>query len=275
VVSAFRRNSESRVPYRIDLDDPPEQAFDALVHLGALDVEAVAGGVAALMPDAVAPREVARVLGLHNLRVSPAVGRDDDSVWTLNPRSVRVRGFVIVPAGRDAVPGALRLVDGTAFGTGLHATTALCLEALEDLLAVVTPGRVLDVGTGSGIIALAALQRGIRHAVGLEIDRTALGEAAENARLNELSHRLLLVHGGPDALRGSWPLVFANIRAAELIELAPTLVRRIESGGTLVLSGIPDAVADQVAHTYRRLGMKPVDRTSRDGWTALMLRPSW
>jgi ribosomal protein L11 methyltransferase len=263
------------VPYRIDLTGPPPDAFDTLVELGALDVEPVAGGLAALMPDAVKLVDVAAALRGADIRASPAAGRDDESVWTLSLRPVRTRTLLIVPASAPATLGALRIVDGPAFGTGLHPTTVLCLEALENLLDGAMPARVLDVGTGSGILALAALHRGVPRAVGVDVDGDALRVATENARLNGLAPRLSLVRGAPHALRGAWPLVLANIRAAELMELAQTLVRRVSSGGRLVLSGIPGSVAVDVEQAYRRLGMKQVGSESRGGWTALVLVPSW
>ena len=263
------------MPYRIDLPDPPDHALDTLVSLGALDVEPAAGGLAALLPDAVSAERVAEALGVSDVRVSAAAGRDDESVWTLTPRPVRIRTLVIVPAAEPASTGALRLVDGAAFGTGLHATTALCLEAIEDLLDVTVPDRILDVGTGSGVLSLAALRRGVRRAVALDIDAEALTVAAENARLNDLGERLWLVRGGPDAVRGAWPLVVANIRAAELMAMAPTLARLVASRGRLVLAGIPTSVAPDVQLVYRRLGMSLVSLAERDGWAALVCQPSW
>lgn len=265
----------SIVPYRIDLRHPAGDAFDTLVALGALDVEFLDGTLAVLMPDKVSPADVAKALGQSEVRVSPAVGRDDESVWTLSPRSVRMRTLQFSPASLPATPGALRLVDGLAFGTGLHPTTRLCLEALEDLLDVVTPSCALDIGTGSGILALAALQRGVTRAVGVDIDADALSVAAENVRLNGAAGRLSLVRGGPDAVRGAWSLIMANVRAAELIELAPALVRLLASRGRLVLSGIPQSVAPDVEQTYRRLGLTRISSGTRDGWTALVLAPTW
>jgi ribosomal protein L11 methyltransferase len=196
-------------------------------------------------------------------------------VWALNLRPVRTRTLQIVPANQPAVPGALRIADGPAFGTGLHPTTALCLEALENLLDVVTPSRMLDVGTGSGILALAALHRGVPQAVGLDIDAGALRVAAQNARLNSAGWRLLLVRGGVEAVRSSFPIVVANIRAAELIELAPLLVRRVATAGRLVLSGIPQSVGSEVEQIYRRLGMKQISSAGRDGWTGFVLATTW
>jgi ribosomal protein L11 methylase PrmA len=263
------------VPYRIDLPDPPAHTLDTLINLGALDIEPVAGGLAAVFPDAVPAERVAHALGLRDLQVSTAVGRDDESVWILAPRAVRFRTLVIVPATAPPASGALRLVDGAAFGTGLHATTALCLEAIEDLLDERVPDRVLDVGTGSGVLALVALRRGVRRAVALDLDAGALTVADENARLNDLRDRLLLARGGPEVVRGSWPLVVANIRAAELMAMSSTLARLVASRGRLILSGVPVSVAADVRHVYQRLGMSLLTLPERDGWTALVFHPSW
>jgi ribosomal protein L11 methyltransferase len=263
------------VPYRLDVADPPADAFDTLVHLGALDVESIGGGLAAIMPDTVSERAVASALGVGDVQVSRAVGRDDDSVWMLTPRAVRVGSLVIVPSALPPAPGALRIADGPAFGTGLHPTTALCLEAIEELVTSDKPEMLLDVGTGSAVLALAALRHGVRLAVGLDIDPTALAVAGENARLNDLRRGLLLVRGTLESICGSWLLIVANIRAAELMAMAPAMVRRIASRGVVVLSGIPCSVADDVESAYRRLGMRSVRSVDRDGWTALVLRASW
>ena len=264
------------VPYRVDVPRAGDAALDRLVELGALDVErSPGGGIAALIPDGVAPERVARALGVDDLSVSAAVGRDAGSVWILSPRPTRIGRLRIVPAHAGAEPGVLRLTDSGAFGTGLHPTTAMCLEAIEEALEPSPPGALLDVGTGSGVLALAALLLGVPRALGLDIDAEALRAAAENARLNALDRRLQLVAGGPDAVAGTWPLVVANLLAAPLVELAPVLVRRVGHRGRLVLSGIPSSVEPDVDRTYRRLGMQRVRAQSRAGWSALILEASW
>lgn len=113
------------------------------------------------------------------------------------------------------------------------------------------------------------------RAVGVDIDDDALRVAAENARINGLSKRLQLARAGPEAITGAWPLVFANVLAAPLIEMAPMLVRRVGHHGQLVLSGIPVSVEQDVHDAYRRLGMQRLRTTSRAGWAALVLRASW
>jgi ribosomal protein L11 methyltransferase len=263
------------MPYRIDISRPPDDALDRLVVLGALDVEPAGDGLAAIIPDGVTPAAVATALGVARVEVSEVLGRDDGSVWILGPRLVRAGGIVIAPHGMAAPPGTLRLTDAPAFGTGLHPTTALCLETLEDIRSADLPERVLDVGTGSGVLALAALIKGVPWAVGLDTDARALEAATEHARLNRLADRLTLVHGGPEAVTGTWPLVLANVLAAPLIEMAPVLVRRVGHGGQLVLSGIPWSVASEVEQAYGRLGMRPAGTRTRAGWTALVLRASW
>ena len=144
-----------------------------------------------------------------------------DSVWVLGPRPIRIGRLRIVPASFEAEPGVLRLIDAAAFGTGLHPTTALCLEALEEAVDIGPPDAVLDVGTGSGILALAALMIGVPRAQGIDIEDEALRVAAENARLNALDQRLQLTRGGPEAVTGTWPLVLANVLPGPLIEMAP------------------------------------------------------
>jgi ribosomal protein L11 methyltransferase len=264
------------VPYRVDVTRASDAALDRLVELGALDVEhSPGGGIAALMPDGVAPEHVAQALGVTDLSVSPAVGRDAGSVWTLSPRPTRVGRLWIVPAHAGAEPGVLRLTDSAAFGTGLHPTTVMCLEAIEECLQPTAAATLLDVGTGSGVLALAALLMGVPRALGIDTDAEALRAAAENARLNALDWRLQLARGGPDAVAGTWPLVVANLLAAPLVELAPVLVRRVGHHGRLVLSGIPSSVEGDVDRAYRRLGMHRVRTQSRAGWSALVLQASW
>lgn len=264
------------MPYRIDIHTASADAIDRLIDLGALDVDAAgSGAVAALMPDRVAADDVARALGIDAVAVSPAIGRDESSVWIVRLPRVQIGRIRVAPASDDAESGVLRLIDAPAFGTGLHPTTALCLEALDDALQGAVPASVLDVGTGSGILALAALMLGVPAAHGVDVDDDALRVASENARVNGLAHRLQLTRGGPDRVEGAWPLVLANILAAPLVEMAPLLVRRVGHRGQLVLSGIPESVAGEVERTYRHLGMHRERVTSRRGWAAIVLRASW
>jgi ribosomal protein L11 methyltransferase len=265
----------AEMPYRIDIPDPPSDALDKLVQLGALDIEPVNGGLAAIIPDGVNADAVATALDIASVTVAPAMARDNGSVWLVRPRSVRIGSVLIAPPNTDASPSALRLTDSPAFGTGHHPTTALCIEALEDVLGITVPDSVLDVGTGSGVLALAALMMGVPRAVGIDIDGVALAVAAEHARLNNMADRFELVHGGPDIVNGTWTLVVANVLAAALIEMAPVLIRRVAGGGRVILSGIPWSLESEVRQAYVRLGMRYVRSDSRAGWAVIVVQASW
>ena len=251
------------MPYRLDLPGAGDAALDRLIELGALDVEVNDRRIAALMPDGVAPETVARALGTQRFTVSAASGRDEDSVWTLSTRPIQLGAHSIA------------LVDSRVFGTGLHPTTALCLEMLADLVGDDPPARLLDVGTGSGVLAIAALKLGVPRATAIDIDEDAVRVAPENARLNGVADRLEVHHAGPDGIDGAWPLAVANVLAAPLIEMAPVLVRRVGHHGRLVLSGIPAAVEPDVVRAYRHLGMRHVRSEGRGGWTAILLQSTW
>jgi len=264
------------MPYRIHLHDAGDGALDRLVHLGALDVEQLPdGSIAALLPDGVTPERAADTLGAGSFSTAPATSRDGGSVWILTPRATRLGRVRIAPAGVDAGADAILLIDSPVFGSGLHPTTALCLEMLDGLIGDDPPVSVLDVGTGSGVLALAALWLGVPRATAIDIDDEALRVAGENARLNGLVSRLDLVHGGPDRLNGAWPLVVANVLAAPLIEMAPALARRVGHYGRLVLSGIPRSAAADVAGAYRHVGMRHADTRSRSDWSALSMQATW
>jgi len=263
------------VPYRIDISKPHPDALDRLVHMGALDVEEIPGGVAAILPDGVAPKAAARALGAGDVRVSSALARDDGSVWLLSPRPVRIGKILFAPAASAVTSDVVRLTDSSAFGTGHHPTTVLCIEALEEVVSRNVPDCMLDVGTGSGILALAALKLGVSRAVGLDIDADALHTAAANVRLNQFERRLQLVCGSIDRLDGVWPLVVANVLSAPLIEMAPLLVRRVAPGGSLILSGMPLSLESEVAQPYQRSGMRLVRTDTRAGWAMLELQTSW
>jgi ribosomal protein L11 methyltransferase len=265
------------VPYRIDVVRPQRGAVDRVIDLGALDVETTGDGkLVALMPDRVASEDVAVALGIgvHEVQVTAAAGRDADSVWVLRPRPFGVGRLRVVPAGSETGQLVLQLSDSAAFGTGLHPTTVLCLEALQDAVER-GPETLLDVGTGSGILALAGLLLGVRRAVGVDIDEEALHAAARNAALNGVRRRIRLVHGGPEAVSGTWPLVLANVLAAPLIEMAPTVAKRLGHRGQLVLSGIPSGLGAEVIRAYERQGLHLLRVTSREGWVAVVMLASW
>ena len=165
---------------------------------------------------------------------------------------------------------------GLTFGTGSHASTQLCLEGIE---TYVVPGRpVLDLGCGSGILAIAALRLGASHATGVDIDPKAVDVAYENAQLNGIGRdRCKFLAGNVIADQGlvaelaqeKAPLVLANIVADVIIPLAPVVPRLLAEGGTFLCSGIIDKRGDEVAAALEQNGLKVIQRFEKNGWIAL------
>lgn len=164
----------------------------------------------------------------------------------------------------------LAIDPGMAFGSGTHETTTLCLLALEELVARQKIARLLDVGTGSGILAIAAALWGAEVALGLDNDPEALRVAGENARANGFDEdRLRFALTPVGELTESYPLVVANILSGILIELAPAIAARVAPKGRLVLSGILLEQGEEVRFAYEALGFRQERREQRGQWLAL------
>ncbi len=172
----------------------------------------------------------------------------------------------LTPPQADAVN--LILDPGLAFGTGTHATTALCLSWLAQHPPVNQD--VIDVGCGSGILAIAALMLGARHALAVDVDPRALEVSRDNAERNAVAAQLSLRL--PDALSDAPPadLVLANILAQPLITLAPQLTSLVKPGGTLILSGMLENQTTEVSQHYVR--HVDLERTLHDQWAMLVGR---
>lgn len=161
-----------------------------------------------------------------------------------------------------------------AFGTGHHATTRLCLRALLELRAgggLYEYEKFLDLGSGSGILAIAAAKMGL-SGIGLDIDPTAAENAGLNIRINECGNRILLAAGGIDALQPepAFDLVMANILAGVLKDLAQAISSRVRPGGSLILSGILNEQADSVIAAYEKEGLRNPAVMREGEWTALV-----
>lgn len=178
-----------------------------------------------------------------------------------------------VPEGRTAI----YLNPGLIFGTGSHGTTRLCLEGVEKY---VVPGQpVLDLGCGSGILAIAALHLGASEAKGCDIDPKAVRVAAENAGFNGVEDKLKVfcgdVTGDPvlaEQLAGQYPLVLANIIADVIIPLSDHVAQFLAPNGVFLCSGIIAHRADDVKTALERNGFSILERRDRDGWVSFALK---
>jgi len=173
----------------------------------------------------------------------------------------------------DPADIVLTLDPGRAFGTGTHATTALCLEVIARLAdAPAPPRRVLDVGAGSGILAMAAAALGASKVVACEIDVEASQVAAENIAANGLQATVAVTTTPIEELSGSFDLILANILAGENIRLAPHFLARLAPGGYLALSGILIEQEPAVTSVFNCLPLTLVTVDRRDEWSCLLYR---
>jgi ribosomal protein L11 methyltransferase len=182
----------------------------------------------------------------------------------------------------DTPPGLVELIvePGMAFGTGQHATTRLCLELLGEVETIMKQNsgknsadlQILDVGTGTGILAIAAKKLGYEHVAGTDIEDDAILAARENGRLNHVTLNLSLGTFPRESHDGrQYDLLLANILAVVLIRLMPELRDITSPGGHLILSGILAEEVEEVQERAKACGLLPNKVALRDGWSAIWL----
>jgi ribosomal protein L11 methyltransferase len=227
--------------------------------------------VTGLFPEATdAGAILARVRDRLGLAPAHEIERLEDSDWAerwkehWKPVQVGARLWVVPSWHTPPDPAAVNLIldPGMAFGTGDHPTTALCLAWLE---AQNLEGKdIVDYGCGSGILAIAALKLGARHAIGVDIDPQALGIARENAARNDVADRLTTCLPGSVPPDTAADVVIANILARPLVELAPLLAALVRPGGRIALSGLLAEQGEMVQAAYAAAFDLTV--RSRHGW---------
>ena len=230
-------------------------------------------------------RTIAEALGrraaaLPAIAIEPVAPEDWVAATTVRLPPIPVGRFVVHGAhARDALPPGLVPIEieaGLAFGSGEHATTSSCLLALDRLARRHRFRRVLDVGCGSGVLAIAAAKCWPAEVIAVDNDPIAVRVAGENARLNGVARQVTTIHadGYSHPLvrrRRPFDLILANILADPLIELAPALRRHLAPGGHAVLSGLLDRQAPAVIAAHGALGLQLRARIDQGPWTALVL----
>ncbi len=207
-------------------------------------------------------------------RFRSVVDQDWTATWKEQIQVLHLgRRIVIKPTWRiyEPKPGevVLEMDPGLAFGTGLHPTTQLCVTALEDL---VEPGTtVLDLGTGTGILAMVAARLGAGRVLAVDNDENAVIAARANMATNGLTDAIDLALGSLENVASSFGLVVANILAPVIVAMAGSgLADRVASGGALVVSGILEEQIESVVTALESTGLAVTERRVQDEWAALI-----
>jgi ribosomal protein L11 methyltransferase len=224
--------------------------------------------------------EALRALGLAaavRAPVKAVADADWAAAWREHFRPLAVgRGLLVAPPWTTPATAdrlLLTIEPGRAFGTGHHGTTAGCLTLLETLVGSDRPTRVIDLGTGSGILAVAAARLGVADVLACDVDPDAIAAARANAQRNGVGARVrAVVEDAARLTADPAPLVVANLLAAAHRALAPRYSRLVVPGGALVLGGLLDAEAESVADTLGLHGFAREATVRLEGWTSLALR---
>jgi ribosomal protein L11 methyltransferase len=239
-----------------------------------------AGASTTLVESVAAYLDGLRTLGFETGRrplLQPVADADWAAAWREHFRPIAVgRALIVAPPWETPPPGdrlVLTIEPGRAFGTGHHGTTAGCLELLETLLSAGTPARVLDLGTGSGILAIAAARLGVPEVLACDTDPDAVACALANAGRNGVAGRVRAVVADAATLATApAPVVLANLLASAHRALASVYRRLVEGGGALVLGGLLDGEADDVVTGLAGHGFRREAARSLEGWTSVILR---
>jgi ribosomal protein L11 methyltransferase len=213
--------------------------------------------------------------GLVEAVKQPIAGENWAEAWKVHFKSFRVgRRLLIKPTWEavEAKPGevVVEIDPGGAFGSGTHETTALCLEAIERI--VEKGDRVLDIGCGSGILGLAAAHLGAERVLGIEIDPAAVVTAKDNVKANGLTGSVEIREG--DLFSGvgeDYDLIFSNIIADVIIDLAPLTAKYLAEGGAWLVSGILDRRVEDVLEAVAAAGWRVRENLHAGEWYALLL----
>ena len=256
----------------------PSRPATIRAYVPALD-RAAADRAVAIVSEALGHLQAFGLRPIGDLRTTIVDEADWAEAWKAHFPVMRLgRRLVIKPSWRrhhkadDEV--VIDLDPGMAFGTGLHPTTRLCLEALEARADRGPLGRALDVGCGSGILSIAAVKLGATRAVGVDIDPIAIEATIANARHNRVGKRVRARAGTIPSDEGPFDLVLANLIAGLLVEHAANLADELVPGGTLIASGIFIDREPEVRRAFDAAGLDIVGRRDETDWVALeAIRP--
>ena len=204
--------------------------------------------------------------------------KDEDwaNNWKADYKSFRISDRVIIcPSWEETEfkpeDVVIRLDPGSAFGTGTHETTSMCAEFIDRYVSRLGDGTLLDLGTGSGILAIIARKLGAKKVEAIDIDKLAVDVAIDNCNINECSD--IVCHTGElkDAYEGQYQIIIANIIADVIAAIVPDVRNKLADDGVFICSGIINTKADRVRDALSRAGLKIVEEREKNDWIAMVV----
>lgn len=200
--------------------------------------------------------------------------RSINKILEVSDRVLLAPAGISVRAGEKKI--CVKLERGASFGTGQHPTTRLSLQAIDWVMNqkenfdTVSKGTALDIGTGSGVLAIAAVKLGMRMAIGLDIESISRKEAIENVVINGLSEKIQIIEKDITEMTGSFSLVMANVRLPTLKQLAPIIRTLTLPGAGLVLSGVKEDEINRLRMIYEESGFQSFRQWIENKWASLV-----
>ena len=268
-------------------DSVREIVVDRLMALGSLGVIEGDGEMTAYFPDSSSPGSIIQELEISQellsqaghpfvLKIEHTVLADADwnESWKKSFRPVDVgTRFTILPPWEhpsgDRIP--LIIDPGMAFGTGHHETTRSCLVLMERYADSVGKSRFLDVGTGTGLLAIAARTLGFQMVIGIDTDPLAIDAAHKNIELNQ-SEGIELRKGDIGSASGTYDMIAANLISSTLVQISGDIAARLAPGGIVIMAGILKGQDDEVAAAAEKAGLRRVERLLDGKWVTLAFR---
>ena len=258
-VDAFELSEDSRATAELKVYFPPEEVSEKVSEL----------------------RGYLEGLGLEfSISVSDILDDDWANKWKEFFKAERITDRIVVKPTWEPFEAregdiVIEIDPGMAFGTGTHPTTRGCLRLIEEVVSKTKGGieTMLDVGTGSGILAIAATMLGVQRTIAIDVDRSAIRVAEENVALNKVGPQVSVSRIKVDGMRAMFDLVVANIIAEELVRLSRDLNDRVLPGGSLILSGIIVEKADMVKGAFKELSLEK--ELTEAEWVSLLYKKGY
>jgi ribosomal protein L11 methyltransferase len=258
-----------------------------LIDLGSLGIIDQDASIVAYFPEKTYPATIKNELALIQILIEKSGDRqqlsfdytvlpdvDWNESWKKGFTSLDVgERFAVLPPWERPSGGRIPLIidPGMAFGTGHHETTRSCLVLMERYAGMVKAERFLDLGTGTGLLAMAALALGFRSVVGVDTDPLAIEASRRNIALNK-AEKVELIYGGIDRCEDDYDMIAANLISGTLIQLAGEIASRLVPSGIVIMSGILKGQDDEVVEAAKNSGLACIERLADGKWVSLACR---